>query len=212
MAVYLHMICFFVLFLQGGDPSQERNFTLEVIGFRTYYCSFVVLYGWTGAPIQTKFWPVLVLWIYYNFHILAIQLYYVGCNFFSIDLCVCICPCALSIDLWIWVMMLIFTRKLSISEQFYLSADLSLSMQVATSSLSTLARYPWGSRSKNSDSQDVTTLDPPMRLQLFEFGKHPSSYEIKEKEKAIWIKWFQLQSLNIVLCQMAHWGVNGYHI
>ncbi|KAL6184423.1 hypothetical protein ACLB2K_045824 [Fragaria x ananassa] len=40
---------------------------------------------------------------------------------------------------------------------------------VATSSLSTLARYPWGSRSKNSDSQDVTTLDPPMRLQLFEF-------------------------------------------
>jgi hypothetical protein len=46
-------------------------------------------------------------------------------------------------------------------------------MQLATSSLSTLARLPWGSKalSDSLHSQEITTSDPPMRLQLFEFGK-----------------------------------------
>ncbi|THF97664.1 hypothetical protein TEA_016549 [Camellia sinensis var. sinensis] len=46
-------------------------------------------------------------------------------------------------------------------------------LEVATSSLSTLARLPWGSRSlsDSSDSQEISTVDPLKRLQLFEFGE-----------------------------------------
>lgn len=38
--------------------------------------------------------------------------------------------------------------------------------------MSTLARFPWGAKvlSNTLNSQEITT-DPPMRLQLFEFGK-----------------------------------------
>ncbi|KAL6180287.1 hypothetical protein ACLB2K_046951 [Fragaria x ananassa] len=60
------------------------------------------------------------------------------------------------------------------------SQERNFTLEVATSSLSTLARYPWGSRSKNSDSQDVTTLDPPMRLQLFEFEACPFCRRVRE--------------------------------
>ncbi|XP_004301462.1 PREDICTED: uncharacterized protein LOC101297355 [Fragaria vesca subsp. vesca] len=60
------------------------------------------------------------------------------------------------------------------------SRERNFTLEVATSSLSTLARYPWGSRSNNSDSQDVTTLDPPMRLQLFEFEACPFCRRVRE--------------------------------
>ncbi|KAI8526533.1 hypothetical protein RHMOL_Rhmol12G0004100 [Rhododendron molle] len=45
-------------------------------------------------------------------------------------------------------------------------------LEVATSSLSTLARLPWGSRSltDNLHSQEMSAVDPPNNLQLFEFG------------------------------------------
>lgn len=43
---------------------------------------------------------------------------------------------------------------------------------MATSSLSTVARFPWGSKSV---LDGVNISDPPMRLQLFEFGNFYSS-------------------------------------
>lgn len=42
-------------------------------------------------------------------------------------------------------------------------------MQVATSSLASAARLPWGSRVSSEINQDVSS-NPPLRLQLFEFG------------------------------------------
>ncbi|KAK9929923.1 hypothetical protein M0R45_026991 [Rubus argutus] len=62
------------------------------------------------------------------------------------------------------------------------SQERNFSLEVATSSLSTLARFPWGSRSlsKNLDSQEITTLDPPMRLQLFEFEACPFCRRVRE--------------------------------
>ncbi|KAF5936822.1 hypothetical protein HYC85_024328 [Camellia sinensis] len=69
------------------------------------------------------------------------------------------------------------TRRTCGSGQKLLSENV-----VATSSLSTLARLPWGSRSlsDSSDSQEISTVDPLKRLQLFEFGKllpnHKESY------------------------------------
>lgn len=46
-----------------------------------------------------------------------------------------------------------------------------LKLQEATSSLATLARFPWGSRSLFDHNQRAEREDPPMLLQLFEFGK-----------------------------------------
>ncbi|KAK9270668.1 hypothetical protein L1049_026250 [Liquidambar formosana] len=55
-------------------------------------------------------------------------------------------------------------------------------LEVATSSLSTLARLPWGSRSlsNNLHSQEITTRDPPMRLQIFEFEACPFCRRVRE--------------------------------
>ncbi|XP_043706815.1 uncharacterized protein LOC122656388 [Telopea speciosissima] len=55
-------------------------------------------------------------------------------------------------------------------------------LEVATSSLSTLARYPWGSRPLSSSvgSQQITTEDSPMRLQLFEFEACPFCRRVRE--------------------------------
>ncbi|XP_062025497.1 uncharacterized protein LOC133741793 [Rosa rugosa] len=62
------------------------------------------------------------------------------------------------------------------------SQERNFTLEVATSSLSTLARFPWGSRSlsNNSDSPEVTTLDPPVRLQLFEFEACPFCRRVRE--------------------------------
>ncbi|XP_022733585.1 uncharacterized protein LOC111287349 isoform X2 [Durio zibethinus] len=53
---------------------------------------------------------------------------------------------------------------------------------VATSSLSTLARFPWGSRSlsESLESQDIIISDPPMRMQLFEFEACPFCRRVRE--------------------------------
>ncbi|KAH7524875.1 hypothetical protein FEM48_Zijuj06G0165600 [Ziziphus jujuba var. spinosa] len=53
------------------------------------------------------------------------------------------------------------------------SRERNYTFEVATSSLSTLARLPWGSRSlsKSISSNEIATLNPPMRIQIFEFGK-----------------------------------------
>ncbi|OVA00132.1 Glutaredoxin [Macleaya cordata] len=55
-------------------------------------------------------------------------------------------------------------------------------IEVGTSSLSTLARLPWGSRSlsESSTDQEIGTKDPPMRLQLFEFEACPFCRRVRE--------------------------------
>ncbi|KAF9670559.1 hypothetical protein SADUNF_Sadunf13G0081600 [Salix dunnii] len=52
------------------------------------------------------------------------------------------------------------------------SQERNYTLEVATSSLSSLARLPWGSRSlfENLNNQETTTSDPPKPLQLYEFG------------------------------------------
>ncbi|XP_058195574.1 glutathione S-transferase-like protein tpcF isoform X3 [Rhododendron vialii] len=55
-------------------------------------------------------------------------------------------------------------------------------LEVATSSLSTLARLPWGSRSltDNLHSQEMSAVDPPNNLQLFEFEACPFCRRVRE--------------------------------
>lgn len=55
-------------------------------------------------------------------------------------------------------------------------------LEVATSSLSTLSRFPWGSRSlsDSSQSEEATTVDPPTHLQLFEFEACPFCRRVRE--------------------------------
>ncbi|TYI28883.1 hypothetical protein ES332_A05G276000v1 [Gossypium tomentosum] len=55
-------------------------------------------------------------------------------------------------------------------------------LEVATSSLSTLARFPWGSKSlaEGSESNDITISDPPIRMQLFEFEACPFCRRVRE--------------------------------
>ncbi|KAK3034099.1 hypothetical protein RJ639_034079 [Escallonia herrerae] len=62
------------------------------------------------------------------------------------------------------------------------SRDRNYMLEVVTSSLSTLARLPWGSRSLSGslDSQDTIRVDPPMRLQLFEFEACPFCRRVRE--------------------------------
>ncbi|BBH05225.1 Thioredoxin family protein [Prunus dulcis] len=62
------------------------------------------------------------------------------------------------------------------------SQERNFTLEVATSSLSTFTRFPWGSRSlsQNLDRQDITTLDPPMHLQLFEFEACPFCRRVRE--------------------------------
>ncbi|XVF30150.1 hypothetical protein REPUB_Repub16aG0032400 [Reevesia pubescens] len=62
------------------------------------------------------------------------------------------------------------------------SQERNHALEVTTSSLSTLARFPWGSRSlpESLDSQDITISDPPMRMQLFEFEACPFCRRVRE--------------------------------
>ncbi|XP_030468009.2 uncharacterized protein LOC115686755 [Syzygium oleosum] len=54
-------------------------------------------------------------------------------------------------------------------------------LEVATSSLSTLARLPWGSRSvMNSKDGEITVSGPPLPLQLFEFEACPFCRRVRE--------------------------------
>ncbi|KAM7473027.1 hypothetical protein LguiA_011210 [Lonicera macranthoides] len=56
-------------------------------------------------------------------------------------------------------------------------------LEEATSSLSSFARLPWGSRSLSSslDNQAISrVVDPPMRLQLFEFEACPFCRRVRE--------------------------------
>ncbi|CDP00857.1 unnamed protein product [Coffea canephora] len=53
-------------------------------------------------------------------------------------------------------------------------------LEEAMSSLSTLARFPWGSRSLIEDSQTINSVDPPIRLQLFEFEACPFCRRVRE--------------------------------
>ncbi|XAR57570.1 hypothetical protein NMG60_11025757 [Bertholletia excelsa] len=59
------------------------------------------------------------------------------------------------------------------------SKDRNFFWEEATSSLSTMARLPWGSRSI-LDNQDISVVDPPMRLQLFEFEACPFCRRVRE--------------------------------
>ncbi|KAF8025466.1 hypothetical protein BT93_F2337 [Corymbia citriodora subsp. variegata] len=54
-------------------------------------------------------------------------------------------------------------------------------LEVATSSLSTLARLPWGSRSvMNLKDGEITDSGPPLPLQLFEFEACPFCRRVRE--------------------------------
>ncbi|XP_010455391.1 PREDICTED: uncharacterized protein LOC104736994 isoform X1 [Camelina sativa] len=55
-------------------------------------------------------------------------------------------------------------------------------LEVATSSLASVARLPWGSRvsSGGIDNQDVVSFNPPLRLQLFEFEACPFCRRVRE--------------------------------
>ncbi|XVE60686.1 hypothetical protein DITRI_Ditri05aG0148200 [Diplodiscus trichospermus] len=59
------------------------------------------------------------------------------------------------------------------------SQERNHALEVTTSSLSTAARFPWGSRSL-SKSQDITISDPPMPMQLFEFEACPFCRRVRE--------------------------------
>ncbi|KAL5559843.1 hypothetical protein UlMin_036054 [Ulmus minor] len=62
------------------------------------------------------------------------------------------------------------------------SGERNDTFEVLTSSLSSLARLPWGSRSmwNSLDSDEIKTNDPPMRLQLFEFEACPFCRRVRE--------------------------------
>ncbi|GAV79360.1 GST_N_3 domain-containing protein [Cephalotus follicularis] len=62
------------------------------------------------------------------------------------------------------------------------SQERNYTVEVATSSLSTLARFPWGSRSLSGslNRQEITTSEPPMILQLFEFEACPFCRRVRE--------------------------------
>ncbi|XP_062097497.1 uncharacterized protein LOC133803461 isoform X1 [Humulus lupulus] len=62
------------------------------------------------------------------------------------------------------------------------SGERNDTLEVVTSSLSSLARFPWGSKSLSNslDREDTNTIDPPMRLQLFEFEACPFCRRVRE--------------------------------
>ncbi|XVF63379.1 hypothetical protein PTKIN_Ptkin09bG0082900 [Pterospermum kingtungense] len=62
------------------------------------------------------------------------------------------------------------------------SQERNNALEVAMSSLSTLARFPWGSRSlsESLESQDMTISDPSMLIQLFEFEACPFCRRVRE--------------------------------
>ncbi|XP_031259817.1 glutathione S-transferase-like protein tpcF isoform X2 [Pistacia vera] len=62
------------------------------------------------------------------------------------------------------------------------SRERNYTLEAATSSLSTLARLPWGSRSlsKGSHSEEIDNLNPPLHLQLYEFEACPFCRRVRE--------------------------------
>ncbi|GMN45390.1 hypothetical protein TIFTF001_014572 [Ficus carica] len=62
------------------------------------------------------------------------------------------------------------------------SGERNYTLEEVTSSLSSLARLPWGSKSlpNSVDREEFTTLDPPMRLQLYEFEACPFCRRVRE--------------------------------
>ncbi|KAL2231818.1 UNVERIFIED_CONTAM: hypothetical protein Sindi_1361800 [Sesamum indicum] len=53
-------------------------------------------------------------------------------------------------------------------------------LEEVTSSLSTLARFPWGSRSLSDGLDDQQKVDPQLHLQLFEFEACPFCRRVRE--------------------------------
>ncbi|KAL0314074.1 UNVERIFIED_CONTAM: hypothetical protein Sangu_2251800 [Sesamum angustifolium] len=53
-------------------------------------------------------------------------------------------------------------------------------LEEVTSSLSTIARFPWGSRSLSDGLDDRQKVDPPRHLQLFEFEACPFCRRVRE--------------------------------
>lgn len=51
--------------------------------------------------------------------------------------------------------------------------------QVAASSLSSLARFPWGSKSLSGNASKLESRTNPLHLQLYEFGDFLLLYLIK---------------------------------
>ncbi|KAI3464295.1 hypothetical protein Pfo_020958 [Paulownia fortunei] len=60
------------------------------------------------------------------------------------------------------------------------SGERNYLLEEATSSLSTLARIPWGSRSLSDGLSNELKVDPPLCLQLFEFEACPFCRRVRE--------------------------------
>lgn len=60
------------------------------------------------------------------------------------------------------------------------SAERNYLLEEATSSLSTLARLPWGSRSLSNSLNNEKRADPPLPLQLYEFEACPFCRRVRE--------------------------------
>ncbi|XP_073123380.1 uncharacterized protein [Henckelia pumila] len=60
------------------------------------------------------------------------------------------------------------------------SKERNFLLEEATSSLSTLARFPWGSRSLSDVLNDQQKVNLPLRLQLFEFEACPFCRRVRE--------------------------------
>ncbi|KAG8378521.1 hypothetical protein BUALT_Bualt08G0145700 [Buddleja alternifolia] len=60
------------------------------------------------------------------------------------------------------------------------SGERNYLLEEATSSLSTLARFPWGSKSLSDGLSDQQKVDPPLRLQLYEFEACPFCRRVRE--------------------------------
>ncbi|PON74525.1 S-crystallin [Parasponia andersonii] len=62
------------------------------------------------------------------------------------------------------------------------SGKRNYTLEVVTSSLSSLARLPWGSKSLSNsiDGEEINTIDHPKRLQLFEFEACPFCRRVRE--------------------------------
>ncbi|XP_051139355.1 uncharacterized protein LOC127257092 isoform X2 [Andrographis paniculata] len=60
------------------------------------------------------------------------------------------------------------------------SGERNYVLEEATSSLSSIARFPWGSRSISDDLNNQQETGPPLRLQLFEFEACPFCRRVRE--------------------------------
>ncbi|KAG8633599.1 uncharacterized protein LOC110607003 isoform X2 [Manihot esculenta] len=109
-------------------------------------------------------------------------LFFVRCSSYSLTCCIC-CKCHLFSQfcfLW-WSYASSYQCVIIISQGGDPSQERNYVLEAATSSLSTFARLPWGSRSLlESFDKSETTSDSFKHLQLFEFETCPFCRRVRE--------------------------------